>query len=73
MKILVHGTIPNERPPWPIGEKFDCNYCHCVFEIEPDDAFDLMIERQIDGKACATVACPECRRPQTLLRPTHFG
>ena len=39
MKVIEKGRIPVEKPPWPIGETFDCAFCGCKWEIETNNDY----------------------------------
>lgn len=66
MKIIEHGTIPEQRPPWPIAYHFSCRNCRCQFQIEEGDTYSVSTEKTIGGTSELSINCPECATSLTF-------
>lgn len=72
MKIIEHGIIPEQRPPWPIAYHFSCRNCRCQFQIEEGDTFRQETERSFNGKSEIWINCPDCSILLTFSRNNYF-
>ena len=73
MKILAEGAVPMPPPLWPVGSEFECDNCHCRFEIETGDPFVRTTERRPGGKSTMTIICPTCETTVCAVRPLTSG
>ena len=60
MKIIKPGIVPESVEVWPIGYKFTCDLCTCVFVIEQEDGVEGYTEKLPNGKSWIVIACPTC-------------